>query len=78
MSRNKMTYIFGENSKYEGKSLEQVALTGYLHIAGLLEYPHSGEDLKKNIRDISEKLNNFIPIRKCSILTVQKMPIIFQ
>lgn len=60
-----MTYIFSNGSKYEKKSIEQVALTDYLHLIGLLEYKYSGDDLKKNIHDITEKLNNFIPISPC-------------
>ena len=43
-----MTYIFGEKSKYHGKNIEQVAMADYLHLMNLLEYPYSGEDLKKN------------------------------
>lgn len=60
-----MTYIFGEKSKYQGKTIEQVALADYLHLMFLLEYPYSGENLKKNIHDLSEKLNNFVPIGSC-------------
>jgi len=60
-----MTYIFGEKSKYAKKSIEQVALADYLGLMDLLKNKSSEEDLKKNILDISEKLNNFIPISQC-------------
>ncbi|MBU2523466.1 MAG: hypothetical protein KKE23_04220 [Nanoarchaeota archaeon] len=60
-----MTYIFNEKSKYPKNTVEQVALKDYLHLVGLLDFEYSSEELKKNINEIFEKLNNFIPISAC-------------
>lgn len=62
-----MDYTF-KSGKYEGKSIEQVALTDYTHLRRILFHRNGGGDnLTKTIDDIANRLNNFVPKSKCRL-----------
>ena len=61
-----MAYIF-KSGNYEGKSIEQVALTDYAHLERIMYYKKRMRDLlSEDIRHVSYNLNNFIPVVKCN------------
>ncbi len=60
-----MIYVF-KSGEYAGNSIEQVALSDYLHLKNMLSYRKGSKDsLTKNIEDIIFKLNNFVSKAKC-------------
>lgn len=60
-----MVYVF-RSGGYTGNSIEQVALSDYLHLKDMLSYRKGSKDfLTKNLDEIIFKLNNFVSKAEC-------------
>ena len=62
-----MVYKF-KSGKYQGKTIEEVALIDYCHLNKMLENSkrkNQNDFITKNIEDIINRLNNFVPAVTC-------------